>query len=147
MNDFEVGGVLEKMAELTGHEKDGPHWRKLVRNEPRHIRLMFDQRWEANGHANFFMGPKNGMLMTNAFWSMRSKFFPREYAKKMINAWALNKKDGFYGDFFPLAMAKKSMNAFASNVDHSFGYTQFLYVCAYQNVKAFDSKNRSFLQC
>jgi hypothetical protein len=123
MNDFEVGGVLEKMAELTGHEKDGPHWRKLVRNEPRHIRLMFDQRWEANGHANFFMGPKNGMLMTNAFWSMRSKFFPREYAKKMINAWALNKKDGFYGDFFPLAMAKKSMNAFASNVDHSFGYT------------------------
>ena len=84
---------------------------------------MFDQRWEANGHASFFMGPKNGMFMTNAFWAMRSKYFPREYAEKMINTWALNKEDGFYGEFFPLAMAKRSMRTFASQADRSFGYT------------------------
>ena len=72
---------------------------------------------------NFFMGPKNGMLMTNAFWSMRSKYFPRKYAEKMINTWALSKENGFYGEFFPLAMAKPSMKAFTSQADLSFGYT------------------------
>jgi hypothetical protein len=123
MNEFEVAETLEKMASLLGHEEDVSHWAKLVRQDPEHIRLMFDQRWEANGHKDFFMGPKNGMFMTNAFWSMRSKYFPREYAGKMINAWALNREDGFYGEFFPLAMAKRSMRTFASDVDHSFGYT------------------------
>jgi hypothetical protein len=123
MNDFGVAEVLEKMAILTNHEDDVPHWQELVRQEPEHIRRMFDQRWEANGHASFFMGPKNGMFMTNAFWAMRSKYFPREYAEKMINTWALNKEDGFYGEFFPLAMAKRSMRTLASQADRSFGYT------------------------
>jgi hypothetical protein len=123
MNDFEVAEVLEKMAGITGHMEDVPHWRKLVRQEPKHVRLMFDQRWEANGHANFFMGPKNGMLMTNAFGSMRSKYFPREYAQRMIHAWALDKADGFYGEFFPLAMARRSMKTFSSQDDLAFGYT------------------------
>ena len=123
VNDFEVGEVLEKMAILTNHEDDISHWQEHVRQDPQHIRLMFDQRWEANGHKNFFMGPKNGMLMTNAFWSMRSKYFPREYAEKMINTWALSKENGFYGEFFPLAMAKPSMKAFTSQADLSFGYT------------------------
>ena len=123
MNDFEVVKVLEKMAELTGHSNDVHHWKNLIRQDSQHIRLMFDQRWEANGHENFFMGPKNGMLMTNAFWSMRSKYFPREYAEKMINTWALSKENGFYGEFFPLAMAKPSMKAFTSQADLDFGYT------------------------
>jgi len=123
MNEFEVAETLEKMALLLGHEEDVSHWTKLVRRDPDHVRLMFDQRWEANGHKDFFMGPKNGMLMTNAFWAMRSKYFPREYAEKMINAWALNREDGFYGDFFPLAMAKRSMSKFTSPPDLAFGYT------------------------
>ena len=123
MNDFEVAYVLGRMAELTGHSEDVEYWQTLVRRDPEHIRRMFDQRWEANGHENFFMGPKNGMLMTNAFWSMRSPHFPREYAEKMVRAWALDRENGFYGEFFPLAMAKQSMKSFASNVDHSFGYT------------------------
>ena len=123
MNDFEVVKVLEKMAELTGHSNDVHHWKNLIRQDSQHIRQMFDQRWEANGHENFFMGPKNGMLMTNAFWSMRSKYFPREYAEKMINTWALSKENGFYGEFFPLAMAKPSMKAFTSQADLDFGYT------------------------
>ena len=123
MNDFEVARVLEEMAKLTGHSRDVDHWRQLVRQDPEHIRLMFDQRWEKNGHRNFFLGPKDGMLMTNAFWSMRSESFPREYAEKMIKAWALNKVDGFYGEFFPLAMAKRSMKTFATATDFDFGYT------------------------
>tara|TARA_B110000438_G_scaffold159397_1_gene152629 strand:+ start:3191 stop:5506 length:2316 start_codon:yes stop_codon:yes gene_type:complete len=123
MNDFEVAETLVRMAVLLGREDDLDHWEKLVRRDPKHVRMTFDQRWEANGHKNFFMGPKNGMLMTNAFWSMRSKYFPREYAQKMINAWALNREDGFYGEFFPLAMAKHSMKTFTSPTDHSFGYT------------------------
>ena len=123
MNEFEVAETLVRMAVLLGHEDDRDHWEKLVRRDPKHVRMTFDQRWEANGHKNFFMGPKNGMLMTNAFWSMRSKYFPREYAEKMINAWALNREDGFYGEFFPLAMAKHSMKTFTSPTDHSFGYT------------------------
>jgi hypothetical protein len=123
MNDFEVAQILEEMAELSGHSRDIEHWQKLVRRDPEHIRLMFDQRWEANGHKNFFMGPGNGMLMTNAFWSMRTKFFPREYADKMIRSWALDRVKGFYGEFFPLAMARRSMKTFASETDHAFGYT------------------------
>ena len=123
MNEFEVAETLEKMASLLGHEEDVSHWTNLVRRDPEHVRLMFDQRWEANGHKDFFMGPKNGMLMTNAFWSMRSKYFPREYAEKMINAWAFNREDGFYGEFFPLAMARQSMNKFTSPPDLAFGYT------------------------
>ena len=63
------------------------------------------------------------MLMTNAFWAMRSRHFPNEYARKMVNAWALDREKGFYGEFFPLAMSKQSMKAFATDVDHSFGYT------------------------
>ena len=84
---------------------------------------MFDQRWEANGHENFFMGPKDGKLHTNAFWAMRSKHFPREYAERMIQSWALNQTDGFMGEFFPLAMAKKAMKVFTSPDDLAFGYT------------------------
>ena len=123
MNEFEVAETLEKMATLLGHDKDVSHWSELVRREPKHVRMMFDQRWEVNGHENFFLGPKNGMFMTNAFWSMRSKHFPRDYARKMINAWALNREDGFYGEFFPLAMAKRSMSKFTSPPDLDFGYT------------------------
>jgi hypothetical protein len=123
MNEFEVAETLQKMAALLGHEGDASHWMKLVRQDSKHVRMMFDQRWETNGHADYFMGPKNGMLMTNGFWSMRSKYFPGEYARKMINAWALNREDGFYGEFFPLAMAKRSMSKFTSPPDLAFGYT------------------------
>ena len=123
MNGFEVTETLEKMAALLGYKEDVSHWEKLVRKDPEHIRRTFDQRWEANGHKDFFMGPNNGMFMTNAFWSMRSKYFPREYAQKMINAWALNRENGFYGEFFPLAMAKRSMKIFQSPADLVFGYT------------------------
>lgn len=123
MNDFEVIEILENMAELTGNDKDVEHWQTLIKQTPEHIRLMFDQRWEANNHNNFFMGPKDGKLHTNAFWAMRTSFFPREYAERMIHSWALNKTDGFMGEFFPLAMAKKSMKVFNSADDLAFGYT------------------------
>ena len=123
MNDFEVIEILQQMAQLTGHSNEVEHWKVLIRQDPDHIRLMFDQRWEANGHDNFFMGPKNGKLHTNAFWAMRTRHFPREYAEQMIHSWALNQTDGFMGEFFPLAMAKKSMKIFSSSDDLAFGYT------------------------
>ena len=65
------------------------------------------------------------MLMTTGFWHMRSKHFPRKYAMRMIQSWALNRDKGFYGDgdLLPLAMSRQSMATFASDVDHSFGYT------------------------
>ena len=77
MNSFEVADVLEKMARLTGNSGEVENWQNLVRRDPEHVRLMFDQRWEANGIPNYFSGPKNGMLMTNAFWAMRSPHFLR----------------------------------------------------------------------
>ena len=123
MNEFEVAETLVRMAVLLGHEDDRDHWEKLVRRDPKHVRMTFDQRWEANGHKNFFMGPKNGMLMTNGFWAMRSKHFPWEYADKMVRSWALNRDDGFLGAFFPLAMSNKSMKKFSSGADLAFGYT------------------------
>ena len=123
MSQFEVAEALEQMARLTGHEEDVSHWKASLRRDPEHVRRMFESRWSVNGHDNFFLGPKNGMLMTNGFWSMRSRHFPREYADKMVQSWALDKEKGFFGEFFPLAMAKQAMKTFASNVDHSFGYT------------------------
>ena len=123
MNVFEVADVLERMAKLTGNKADIPHWQKLVRRDSEHVQLMFKQRWEANGITNYFAAPNNGMIMTNGFWAMRSPHFPREYAKAMVNAWAVNRDEGFYGDFFPLAMSKQSMTTFKTDVDHSFGYT------------------------
>lgn len=123
MNQFEVAETLEKMARLTGHESDVEHWKNLVRRDPEHIRLMFDQRWEMNEVADFFAAPKDGMMMTNAFWAMRSPHFPNEYAKPMVEAWALDREKGFFGEFFPLAMSKQAMDTFATDVDHSFGYT------------------------
>ena len=123
MNDAEVGRVLEKMAVLSGNDSDVDHWRKLIKQDPKHLQLMFEQRWEANGHRDYFMGGRDGMLMTTAFWSMRSKHFPRDYAKRMIHTWALNKEQGFFGEFFPLAMSKKSMSVFYSADDQAFGYT------------------------
>ena len=123
MNTFEVADVLEKMARLTGNEGDVERWRKLVRRDPEHVRLMFDQRWEANGVPNYFAAPNNGMLMTNAFWAMRSPHFPKEYAHRMVDAWALDKEKGFFGAFFPLAMSKQAMKRFNSRDDNAFGYT------------------------
>ncbi|MDF1739831.1 MAG: hypothetical protein P1U86_11785 [Verrucomicrobiales bacterium] len=123
MNEFEVAATLEKMATLTGNESDIAHWQKMVRRDPEHIRMMFDQRWEMNGVPDFFLAPANGMLMTNGFWAMRSPHFPKEYAKRMVDTWALGREKGFYGEFFPLAMSKQSMKSFATEVDHSFGYT------------------------
>ena len=123
MNQFEVAETLEKIARLIGNESDVKHWQELIRRDKKHIREMFDVRWEVNGVANYFAAPSNGLIMTNGFWAMRSPFFPRKYAKPMVDAWALNKEDGFYGKFFPLAMSKQSMRKFATDVDHSFGYT------------------------
>ena len=123
MNEFELAETLEKMARLTGNEADVTHWQNIIRRDPEHIRLMVDQRWEVNDAPNYFAAPNNGMLMTNAFWAMRSPHFPREYAKKMVDAWAFDREKGFYGEFFPLAMSKQSMDTFATDVDHSFGYT------------------------
>ena len=123
MNEFEVVETLEKMARLTGNESDVKHWQTAIRRDPEHIKLMFKQRWEANGVSNYFAAPNNGKLHTNGFWAMRSPYFPNEYAKAMVNAWALDRDKGFYGDFFPLAMAKQSMKTFKTDVDNSFGYT------------------------
>ncbi|NND99202.1 MAG: hypothetical protein HKN47_17935 [Pirellulaceae bacterium] len=123
MNQFEVAATLEKMAKLTGNDADVQHWQKLIRRDREHIRLMFDQRWEMNGVHNYFAAPNNGMIMTNGFWAMRSPHFPREYAKPMVDAWAFDRDNGFYGKFFPLAMSQQSMKEFKTDVDHSFGYT------------------------
>ena len=123
MNQFEVADVLEKMARLTGHEEDVAHWRKMVRREPEHVRRMFEDRWGMNGVPSFFAAPRNGMLMTNGFWAMRSPYFPQAYAQPMLREWALDKEKGFFGEFFPLAMSRQSMSKFATKVDHSFGYT------------------------
>jgi hypothetical protein len=122
-NHFEVAEALIAMARLTGHVEDVEHWKRMVPLDPDRIRTWFDQRWQANGHEHFFAAPKNGMLMTTGFWHMRSKNFPRDYALKMTQSWALDKDKGFYGDFFPLAMSRRAMKTFATNVDHSFGYT------------------------
>ncbi len=123
MNEFEVAETLEKMASLTGNQSDVEHWKNLVRRDPGHIKRMFDQRWEMNGVANYFAAPDNGMIMTNGFWAMRSPSFPNEYAKAMIDAWALDREKGFHGEFFPLAMSRHSMKTFKKQADHSFGYT------------------------
>ena len=123
MNEFEVAETLEAMAKLTGNQQDVPHWQQLVRRDPDHVRLMFDQRWQAHGVENYFAAPDNGMIMTNGFWAMRSKHFPPEYARAMVASWALNRERGFLGKFFPLAMSKQAMKTFKTPVDHSFGYT------------------------
>lgn len=123
MNEFEVAATLERMAALTGNEPDVAHWQKAIRRDPDHIRRMFEQRWELNGVANYFAAPTSGLIMTSGFWAMRSPHFPNEYAKPMVDAWALDEDKGFYGAFFPLAMSKQSMKTFKTEVDHSFGYT------------------------
>jgi hypothetical protein len=123
MNEFEVAGTLEKMAALTGNQADVQHWKKLIRRDPPHIRRMFEQRWEMNGVSGYFAAPNNGMIMTNGFWAMRSPYFPNEYAKAMVDAWALDREKGFFGEFFPLAMSKHAMKTFKKPADYSFGYT------------------------
>lgn len=122
-NQFQVVEALMEMARLTDHVDDVEHWKQLVPLEPDRVRTWFHQRWQANGHADFFGGPKNGMLMTTGFWHMRSPYFPRDYALKMTTTWALDRNKGFFGEFFPLAMSRQSMKSFATKVDHSFGYT------------------------
>ena len=125
-NHFEVAEALIAMAELTGHADDVEHWKQLVSQEPVQIENWFRQRWQMNGHKHFFAGPKDGMLMTTGFWHMRSKHFPRDYALKMVDSWALDKANGFASDAarpFPLAMSRQSMKKFASLPDNSFGYT------------------------
>lgn len=127
MNDFEVRAILAKMAQLTGNEKDKDHWLKNKGGKDiltaENIRRSFDHQWQQHGHKNFFMAPRDGMLMTTGFWPMRLPQFPRDYAIKMVNHWAANKDHGFFGKFFPLAMSKYGMKKFASSVDHTFGYT------------------------
>ncbi|MDB4742958.1 hypothetical protein OAF98_00605, partial [Planctomicrobium sp.] len=122
-NHFEVAESLIGMAQYTGYKEDVQHWEQMVPLADDQVRMWFDQRWQANGHQDYFSGPKDEMLMTTGFWNMRSKYFPREYALQMTNTWALDKEKGFYGDIFPLAMSKQSMKKFATDVDHSFGYT------------------------
>ena len=123
MNQFEVAEALEKMAGLTGNEADVGHWRRIIPRDPEHVRRMFEDRWGMNGFSSYFAAPKNGMLMTNGFWAMRSPYFPKRYARKMVESWAMDREKGFYGAFFPLAMSRQSMKKFATKVDHSFGYT------------------------
>ena len=123
MNQIQVAEVLENMAWLTGNESDVGHWQEAVRRDPEHVRLMFDQRWQANGVANYFAAGQKGRIGTTGFWAMRSPHFPNEYARAMVAEWALDRDKGFYGDFFPLALSKRAMKIFNTRVDHAFGYT------------------------
>ena len=123
MNQFEVARTLGEMARLTGHGADAEHWQGLVRRDPDHVREMFAQRWGMNGVADYFAAPAGAPLTTNGFWAMRSPWFPREYARPMVETWALDPERGFTGAFFPLAMSQESMERFDSEVDRSFGYT------------------------
>lgn len=123
-NQFEVAEALLAMAKLTGHDEDAKHWEQMAVLGESRLQAWFDQRWQKNGHENYFCGPKDGMLMTTGFWHMRSRYFPRDYALKMTQSWALDRDKGFYGEaFFPLAMSRQAMQKFATEVDHSFGYT------------------------
>lgn len=122
-NHFEVAETLANMAQLTGHPEDIAHWNQLIDRSPDAIEAWFEQRWQVNGHRNYFAGSPDGMLMTNGFWHIRSRFFPNEYAIKMVDSWADDRVKGFHGKFFPLAMSRRSMQRFASDVDHAFGYT------------------------
>jgi len=123
MNHYEVAEILLKMAELTGNTADMSRWENSVERDPVRIRAAFDRGWEAHGVENFYGAAKNGMYMTNSFWCMRSPYFPREYAERFVQHWAMDKEKGYFGEFFPLAMSKQSMKTFATPVDHSFGYT------------------------
>lgn len=122
-NHFEVAQVLAQMADLLGYPDDVTHWQSLVPQDAASRRRWFDQRWQVHGHRNYFAGPADGMLMTTGFWHLRSPFFPREYATAMVQEWAENRDDGFYGEFFPLAMSRQAMRTFHTPVDHAFGYT------------------------
>ena len=77
MNEFEVAETLARMASVFGKKADVKHWQSLVRTDPDHVRLMFDQRWEMNGIEKYFAGPKSGLIGTNSFWAMRSPYFQR----------------------------------------------------------------------
>ncbi len=123
MNEFDVAATLSKMAALIGEENDVEHWQKKVRQDPDFIRLMFDQRWQKHEVENYFAAPEDGMLMTTAFWAMRSSHFPKEYAQAMVENWALDKEKGFYGEWFPTAMALQSFEEFSTQDDNAFGYT------------------------
>lgn len=123
MNEFEVLDTLRKIARVLEEPADEQHWKSMAHSDPEEIRRAFRQRWEMNNVPHFFAAPDNGLLTTNAFWCMRSLFFPREYAETMVRSWATNREKGFFGEFFPLAMAKQSMESFASDADRSFGYT------------------------
>lgn len=122
-NHFEVAEALIAMARLTDNSDDIPHWKNLVSLDKDQIQRWFAQRWELNGHQDYFAGPKDGMLMTTGFWHARSKHFPRSYASRMTKAWAFDKGRGFFGDFFPLAMSRQAMRQFGSRDDLAFGYT------------------------
>ena len=122
-NHFAVSEILCEMARLVGSPKDVAHWQQSVRSSPEDLKTYFEQRWEANGHRHFFAGPRSGMLMTTGLWHLRSKYFPRDYAEKTVNSWALDSNDGFQGKIFPRAMSGQAMKKFATAVDHSFGYT------------------------
>ena len=123
MNHYEVAEILLKMAELTGNTADMSRWENSIERDPVRIRAAFDRGWEAHGVENFYGAAENGMYMTNSFWCMRSPYFPREYAERFVQHWAMDKEKGYFGEFFPLAMSKQSMKTFATPVDHSFGYT------------------------
>ena len=122
-NHFAVSEILGEMARLVGSREDVAHWQQSVRSSPEDLETYFEQRWEANGHRHFFAGPRSGMLMTTGLWHLRSKYFPRDYAEKIVNSWALDSNDGFQGKIFPRAMSGQAMKKFATAVDHSFGYT------------------------
>ena len=122
MNQYEVARILARMAKLTGNEADAGHWEsKLPPKEI--IHRQFENRWEAHGHRHYYGGSRNGMLMTNGFWSLRQPDFPREYARKMLHTWALDRENGYFGKIFPRAMAAKSQKQFATQDDNAFGYT------------------------
>ena len=122
-NHFEVAEILAEMARQTGHLDDIAHWTQQFPNQQKNRDHWFRQRWEVHDHEKYFGGPRDGMLMTTGFWHMRSKYFPRKYAKQMTDQWATNSERGFYGQFFPLAMSRHSMRQFATQDDLAFGYT------------------------
>jgi len=92
--NYDAAKCLHDMAVLTGDSDDPNHWYDVVNMDG--LDNWLNNMWEKNG-VPYYFGAGAGKLDWSGFAYLRNSYFPKDWASQMTARWAVDAKDGFFG--------------------------------------------------
>ncbi len=102
---YAAADCLGKMAlELGYPQAEADHWQDVVNRDG--FDSWLNNMWEKNGVTNYF-GAGTGGLGWTGFAYLAMDNFPDDWARQMVETWAMDSEDGFYLNGYMCTKAQK----------------------------------------